>query len=81
MRKTIYRTGRLSEGEQLEFDFWDGISRSVYERIQLGFIVMKLPAIDEAPYRIFSTTKEYRKWANENTPVGLGYHCNDDRDI
>ena len=59
MRKTIYRIGKLSEEEQLEFDFLDGISRSVYERIQLGFIPMKLPVIDEAPYRIFSTTKEY----------------------
>jgi len=45
----------------------------------LGFIPMKLPVIDEAPYRIFSTTKEYRKWANENTPAWLGYHSKDDR--
>jgi hypothetical protein len=79
MRKTIYRIGRLSEKEQLEFDFSDGLSRAVYERIQLGFIPMKLPVIDEAPYRIFSTTKEYRKWANENTPAWLGYHSKDDR--
>jgi len=45
----------------------------------LGFIPMKLPVIDEAPYRIFCTTKEYRKWANENTPTWLGYHSKDDR--
>jgi hypothetical protein len=78
MRKTIYRIGRISEEEQLTFDFSDGLSRTVYERIQLGFIPMKLPVIDEVPYRIFSTTKEYRMWANENTPAWLGYHSEDD---
>jgi hypothetical protein len=78
MRKAIYLIGRISEEEQLTFDFSDGLSRTVYERIQLGFIPMKLPVIDEAPYRIFSTTKEYRKWANENTPSSLGYHSKDD---
>jgi hypothetical protein len=78
MRKAIYRIGRISEEEQLTFDFSDGLSRTVCERIQLGFIPMKLPVIDEAPYRIFSTTKEYRKWANENTPSSLGYHSKDD---
>jgi hypothetical protein len=78
MKKAVYRIGRLSEEEQLTFDFSDGLSRTVYERIQLGFIAMKLPVIDEAPYRIFSTSKEYRKWANENTPTWLGYFCTDD---
>jgi len=79
VRKVTYHIGRISEEEQLRFDFLDGLSRTVDERIQLGFIPMKLPVIDEAPYRIFSTTKEYRKWANENTPAWLGYHSKDDR--
>jgi len=79
MSRAVYRIGRISEEEQLKFDFSDGLSRTVYERILLGFILMKLPVIDEAPYRIFSTTKEYRRWANENTPVWLGYHSKDDR--
>ena len=79
MRKVTYRIGRISEEEQLRFDFADGLSRTVYERIQLGFIPMKLPVIDEAPYRIFNTTRVYRQWADENTPLWLGYHCEDDR--
>ena len=78
MKKAVHRIGRLSEEEQLTFDFSDGLSRTVYERTQLGFIAMKFPVIDEAPYRIFSTTKEYREWANENTPTWLGYHSEDD---
>ena len=79
MRNLTYHIGRLGEEEQLRFDFLDGLSRTVYERIQLGFITMKLPVIDEVPYRIFSTTKDYRQWANENTPAWLGYHSKDDR--
>jgi hypothetical protein len=67
----------MSEEEQFRFDFLDGLSRTVYERIQLGFIPMKLPVIDEVPYRIFSTTKDYRMWANGNTPSWLGYHSED----
>jgi hypothetical protein len=34
---------------------------------------MKLPVVDDAPYRIFDTMAEYRKWANDNLPVWLGY--------
>ena len=79
IKKVIYHIGRLTEEEQLKLDFLDGASRTVDERIQLGFIPMKLPVIDEVPYRIFSTTREYRMWANENTPTWLGYHCKDDR--
>jgi len=78
MRKVIYQIGRLSEEEQLAFDFSDGLSRTVDERILLGFVPMKLPVIDEAPYRIFGSMVEYRKWANENTPIWLGYHSKDD---
>jgi hypothetical protein len=79
IKKVIYHIGRLTEEEQLKLDFLDGLSRTVYERIELGFIPIKLPVIDEERYRIFSTLKEYRKWADENTPSWLGYHCKDDR--
>ena len=79
MRKLIYRIGKLSEEEQLKLDFAEGLSRSVEERIELGFIPMKLPVIDDAPYRIFSTIKEYREWAHNNLPKWLGYYLTDDR--
>jgi hypothetical protein len=42
---------------------------NVYERIQLGFIPMKLPIIDDVPLPHFNH-QSYRKWANENTPHG-----------
>ncbi len=74
MARLIYRIGRLNEEEQLRLNFEDGLFRSVEERIRLGFIQMRLPVIDESPYRIFNTMKEYRKWANENLPKWLGYY-------
>jgi len=78
MKKLLYHIGRLSEDEALGLDFSDGLSRPVYERIELGFIPMKLPVMNEEGYRIFNSTKEYRKWANQNLPKWLGYYCSDD---
>jgi hypothetical protein len=39
---------------------------------------MKLPIMDVERYRIFNSTKEYRKWANQNLPSWLGYYSTDD---
>jgi len=78
MKNLIYHIGRLSEEEQLRLDFEDGLSRTVEERIELGFIPIKIPIIDEAPYRIFDTMDEYRNWANKYLPKWLGYYNIDD---
>jgi len=74
MSQLIYKIGKLDEEEQQKLDFQDGLFRSVEERIRLGFIPMRLPVIDAAPYRIFDTMEEYRKWADENLPKWLGYY-------
>ncbi|MBI3599426.1 MAG: hypothetical protein HY097_02150 [Nitrospinae bacterium] len=78
MGKLIYHIGKLSEDEQFRIDFEDALSRSIEDRIELGFIPMKLPVMNDAPYRIFDTIKEYRKWTKENLPEWLGYYCKDD---
>lgn len=78
MGKINYRIGRLSGEKQFKLDFSDGLSRTVYERIELGFIPLKLPVIDDEYYRIFNTMEEYRKWTKENTPSWLGCHSTDD---
>jgi hypothetical protein len=75
MERLLYHIGRLNEEEAMRLDFSDSLSRIVYERIELGFILMKLPVIDEEDYRIFNYTKEYRKWANLNLPGWLSYYC------
>jgi hypothetical protein len=74
MRSLKFHIGRMGEEDQLKFDFEDGLMRSVQERIELGFIFMKLPIIDEAPYRVFDKIEEYRKWADKNLPNWLGYN-------
>lgn len=74
MKKLIYHIGRLDEKRQLKLDFIDGLSRTIEERIDLGFISMKMPIVDNAPYRIFSTMAEYRDWGNKNLPKWLGYY-------
>lgn len=75
MRKKIfYQIGKLSERKQWKFDFEDGLSRTVRERIELGFIPMRIPIIDKKPYRIFDTMQEYRRWANKSLPKWLGYY-------
>ncbi|MFZ6017738.1 MAG: hypothetical protein ACOYU0_09130 [Nitrospirota bacterium] len=47
----MYRIGKTTEKEQLMLDFWDGLSRTVEDRINLGFGLVKLPVIDDMPYR------------------------------
>jgi hypothetical protein len=78
MQKLIYRIGKITEEEQLMLDFWDGLSRTVEERIDLGFVPVKLPVIDDMPYRIFDTMEEYRKWAEMTLPRYLGYYQKND---
>lgn len=78
MKEVIYHIGRLTEEERWKLDFLDCLSRTVYERIELGFMPMKLPVIDEERYRIFDTMEEYRTWVNRNIPSWLGYYCTDD---
>lgn len=73
-KKLIYHIGRLNGEEQQRLDFQDAFLRNVSERIELGFIPMKIPVIDDAPYRIFNTTKDYRQWADKNLPKWLGYY-------
>ncbi|MEW5768256.1 MAG: hypothetical protein AB1797_11675 [bacterium] len=74
MKRLIYHIGRLNEEEQQRLDFQDALLRKVSEHIELGFIPLKIPVIDDAPYRIFDTTQDYRQWAEKNLPKWLGYY-------
>jgi hypothetical protein len=74
MQRLAYIIGNISEEEHLKFDFMDGLSRAVEDRISLGFVPIKVPVIDEMPYRIFETMQEYRKWAETELPRFLGYY-------
>ncbi len=58
MKKLIYHIGRLKEDEQENLDFMDGLQRNTEERIELGFVFIKLPVINDAPYRVFNKIKD-----------------------
>jgi hypothetical protein len=74
MRELLYKIGNISEEEHLKLDFMDGLSRTVEERIGLGFVPFKIPVIDEMQYRIFETMEGYRKWSEKELPHFLGYY-------
>jgi hypothetical protein len=49
------------------------MERPIEERIRYGFCRMYKPVLDDAPYRVFDTMAEYRKWCAENLPDYLGF--------
>ena len=46
---------------------------SVEERIRRGFRRESRPVLDDAPFRVFNTMEEYRRWCEQNLPAYLGY--------
>jgi hypothetical protein len=42
-------------------------------RWRYAFIHTYKPVLDDASYRSFDSTEEYRRWCNENLPTWLGY--------
>jgi hypothetical protein len=49
------------------------LQRSVAERMRYGFCYVYKPVLDDAQWRTFDSTAEYRKWCRDNLPVYLGY--------
>jgi len=47
--------------------------RPLSQRLRYAFIKTYKPVLDDAPYRSFESTAEYRRWCNENLPGWLGY--------
>jgi hypothetical protein len=42
-------------------------------RFRYAFIKTYKPVLDDARYRSFDTTADYRRWCEENLPSWLGY--------
>ena len=47
--------------------------RPLETRFRYAFIHTYKPVLDDAPFRAFATTEEYRRWCEENLPDWLGY--------
>ena len=49
------------------------MDRPLEARMKYGFCHVYRPVLDDAPVRVFDTTKEYREWCAENLPAYLGF--------
>jgi hypothetical protein len=54
-------------------EFEAAARRPLRQRLKYAFIKTYKPVMDDAEFRAFDTTAEYRKWCEENLPDWLGY--------
>jgi len=54
-------------------DFEAAARRPLRQRMRYAFIHTHKPVLDDAPFRAFDTTADYRRWCEENLPDWLGY--------
>jgi hypothetical protein len=54
-------------------DFEAAARRPLRQRMRYAFIHTYKPVLDDAPFRAFATTADYRQWCEENLPDWLGY--------
>lgn len=48
--------------------------RPLAQRWKYAFIRTHKPVMDDARFRAFATTEEYRRWCETHLPRFLGYH-------
>ena len=54
-------------------DFEAASRRPLQLRMRYAFIRTYKPVLDDAGFRAFDTTRDYRAWCEENLPDWLGY--------
>jgi hypothetical protein len=54
-------------------EFEAAARRPLEQRFRYAFIKTYKPVMDDAPYRVFDSTADYRRWCEENLPDWLGY--------
>ena len=58
---------------QWQDEFEAAARRPLEQRMRYAFIHTYKPVLDDAGYRSFQTTEEYRRWCQQNLPDWLGY--------
>jgi len=56
-----------------EAEFEAAARRPLRQRFRYAFIRTYKPVLDDATYRAFDTTAQYRAWCDANLPKWLGY--------
>lgn len=54
-------------------EFEAAARRPLRQRFRYAFIKTYKPVMDDATFRAFDTTADYRRWCEENLPSWLGY--------
>lgn len=54
-------------------EFEAAARRPLATRFRYAFIHTYKPVLDDAAFRAFDTTADYRRWCEENLPDWLGY--------
>jgi hypothetical protein len=54
-------------------EFEAAARRPLATRFRYAFIKTHKPVMDDARFRAFDTTADYRRWCEENLPSWLGY--------
>ena len=49
------------------------MKRPLADRLKYGFNYVYRPVLDDAPWRSFRTTAEYRRWCVKHLPKYLGF--------
>lgn len=73
MPELAMRVPTSDELREWEAHFEAAARRTLKLRFKYAFIRTYKPVLDDAPYRSFETTAEYRAWCEANLPSWLGY--------
>jgi hypothetical protein len=71
-QKSDHECGTEIPHEWLE-EFEAAARRPLKQRFRYAFIKTYKPVMDDATFRAFDTTADYRRWCEANLPTWLGY--------
>lgn len=74
MKTETPASSRLTDIPQEWLDEFEAARlRPLHLRMRYTFIKTYKPVLDDAPFRVFDTTEQYRDWCEQNLPSWLGY--------
>ena len=63
----------IAQERQWREEFEAASRRPLEQRMRYAFIKTYKPVLDDAPWRVFGTMREYREWCARELPDWLGY--------
>jgi hypothetical protein len=63
----------VTQSTEWESEFEAAARRPLRVRFRYAFIRTHKPVLDDAAYRSFESTADYRAWCEANLPAWLGY--------